>query len=268
MFRQCQNAGSHSIYSRWLNPVLGYTKMHKTWPPGNFFLRPHEPAPPLPWVTAWIPSTPLHRPSWHILLAFATCFRLGEAQSLTFFKAIADIKNQDHFHLFSTLVQPTDHWLPSLPFAQIQSNTSRHSSQALQSSTPEWYTTPIWYTFVYFIASPNHNRFSSNKISWLHVHTNKSSTKFQVNWTSSGYTVKCSKVDVLQTLLEMLSPPNDTPVFCKFLDNNTKESSEIWRDGSHWLTESYYVVFMGKTYCSELKIEFNDFTILLRGGWL
>jgi len=138
----------------------------------------------------------------------------------------------------------------------------------IQSPTPEWYTTPIWYTFVYFIASPNHHRFSSNKISWLHIHTNKSSTKFQVNWTSSGSTVKCSKVDVLQTLPEMLSPPNDTPVFCKFLHNNTKESSEIWRDGSHWLTESYYVVFMGKTYCSELKIEFNDFTISLRGGWL
>jgi len=46
MFRQCQNASSHSIYSRWLNPVLGYTKMHETWPPGNIFLRPHEPAPP------------------------------------------------------------------------------------------------------------------------------------------------------------------------------------------------------------------------------
>jgi len=66
----------------------------------------------------------------------------------------------------------------------------------------------------------------------------------------------------------MLSPPKDTPVFCKFLRDNTKESSEIWRDGSHWLTESYYVVFMGKTYCSELKIEFNDFTVSLRGGWL
>jgi len=136
----------------------------------------------------------------------------------------------------------------------------------VQSSTPEWYTTPIWYTFVYFITSPNHHRFSSNKISWLHIHTNKSFTKFQVNWTSSGSTVKCSKVDILWTLPKMLSPPNDTPVFCKFLHDNTKESSEIWRDGSHWLTESYYVVFMGKAYCSELKIEFNDFTISLRGG--
>jgi len=138
----------------------------------------------------------------------------------------------------------------------------------LQSSTPEWYTTPIWYTFVYSIASPNHHRFFSNKISWLHIHTNKSSTKFQVNWTSCGSTVKCSKVDILRTLPKMPSPPNDTPVFCKFLQDNTKESSEIWRDGSHWLTESYYVVFMGKTYCSELKIEFNDFTVSLRGGWL
>ena len=73
-------------------------------------------------------------------------------------------------------------------------------------------------------------------------------------------------MDVLWTLLKMLSPPNDTPVFCKFLCDNTKESSEIWRDGSHLLTESYYVVFMGKTYCSELKIEFNDFTVSLRGG--
>jgi len=136
----------------------------------------------------------------------------------------------------------------------------------LQSSTPEWYTTPIWYTFVYFIASPNHHCFSSNKLSWLHIHTNKPSTKFQVNWTSSGSTVKCSKVDVLWTLPKMLSPPNDTPVFCKFLHDNIKESSEIWRDGSHWLTESYYVVFMGKAYCSELKIEFNDFTVSLRGG--
>ena len=108
----------------------------------------------------------------------------------------------------------------------------------VQSSTPEWYTTPIWYTFVYFITSPNHHRFSSNKISWLHIHTNKSFTKFQVNWTSSGSTVKCSKVDILWTLPKMLSPPNDTPVFCKFLHDNTKESSEIWRDGSHWLTES------------------------------
>jgi len=212
---------------------------------------------------------------------------------------------------------------------------------------------PHWYTFVYFIASPNHRRFSSNKISWLHIHTNKSSTKFQFNWTSCGSTVKCSKVDVLWTLPKMLSPPNDTsaiwqfsfwfllvftsflvsrnlgkpeleyilqivngqvridfttlqagflenrhgfpcchisgfslvfsvenpwkpkclitdatPVFCKFLCDNTKESSEIWRDGSHWLTESYYVVFMGKAYCSELKIGINDFTISLRGGWL
>jgi len=55
---------------------------------------------------------------------------------------------------------------------------------------------------------------------------------------------------------------------CKFLHNNTTESSEIWRDGSHWLTEIYYAVFMGKTYCLELKFEFNDFTVSLRGGWL
>jgi len=33
--------------------------------------------------------------------------------------------------------------------------------------------------------------------------------------------------------------PNDTPIFCKFLHNNITESSEIWKDGSYWLTESY-----------------------------
>ena len=79
---------------------------------------------------------------------------------------------------------------------------------------------------------------------------------------------KMFKMDVLQTLPKMLSPPNDTLVFCKFLHNNTTESSEIWQDASHWLIESYYAVFMGKTYCLELKFEFNDFTISLRGGWL
>jgi len=124
------------------------------------------------------------------------------------------------------------------------------------------------YTFVYFIASPNHDHFFSNKVSWLHIHTNKSSTKFQVDWTSSSSTVKCSKVDVLGTLLKMFSPPNDTPIFCKFLHIGITESSEIWRDGSYWLIESYCAVFMGKTYCLELKIEFNDFTVSLRGGWL
>ena len=105
-------------------------------------------------------------------------------------------------------------------------------------------------------------------MSWLHIHTNKCSIKFQINWTSSGSTVKCSKMDVLQTLLKMLSPPNDTPIFCKFLCDNTTESSEIWRHGSYWLIESYCVVFMKKTYSLELKIEFNDFTVSLRGGWL
>jgi len=103
---------------------------------------------------------------------------------------------------------------------------------------------------------------------WLHIHTNKSSTKFQVDWTSSGSTVKCSKVGVLWTLPKTLSPPNDTPIFCKFLHNNTTESSEIWGHWSYWLIESYCVVFMRKTYSLELKIEFNDFTISLRGGWL
>jgi len=141
-------------------------------------------------------------------------------------------------------------------------------TQYVQLSTPEWYTTPFWYTFVYLIASPNHYHFFLNKMFWLHIHTNKSSTKFQVDWTSSGSTVKCSKVGVLWTLLKTLSPPNDTPIFCKFLHNNTTESSEIWRHWSYWLIESYCVVFMRKTYSLELKIEFNDFTISLRGGWL
>ena len=168
--------------------------------------------------------------------------------------------------LYSVLVGRYSRSLNSPPLLMIQSLFK--SIFTIQSSTPEWYTTPIWYTFVYFIASPNHHRFSSNKVSWLHIHTNKSSTKFQVNWKSCASTVKYSKVDVLRTLPKMLSPPNDTPVFCKFLRDNTKESSEIWRDGSHWLTESYYVVFMGKAYCSELKIGINDFTISLRGGWL
>jgi len=103
---------------------------------------------------------------------------------------------------------------------------------------------------------------------WLHIHTNKSSTKFQVDWTSSGSTVTCSKVGVLWTLPKTLSPPNDTPIFCKFLHNNTTESSEIWRHWSYWLIESYCVVFMRKTYSLDLKIEFNDFTVSLRGGWL
>ena len=155
------------------------------------------------------------------------------------------------------LVQMTQMW-PRWPVAAIFGQ--------LQSSTPEWYTTPIWYTFVYLIASPNHHRFFSNKMSWLHIHTNKSSTKFQVNWTGSGSTVKCSKLDVLRTLLKMLSLPNDTPIFCKFLPSGITESSEIWKDGSYWLIESYCAVFMGKKYCLELKIEFNDFTISLRGG--
>ena len=79
---------------------------------------------------------------------------------------------------------------------------------------------------------------------------------------------KCSKVNVLQTLLKMLSPPNDTHIFGKFLHNNKTESSEIQRDGSYWLTESYCTVFMRKTCCIGLKIEFNDFTVSLRGGWL
>ena len=56
---------------------------------------------------------------------------LEKLKSLTFLKAIADIKNQSSFHLFSTLGRPTDHRLLCLSFAQIQSNTSRHSSQAL-----------------------------------------------------------------------------------------------------------------------------------------
>ena len=67
---------------------------------------------------------------------------------------------------------------------------------------------------------------------------------------------------------EMFSPPNDTPIFCKFLHIGIMESSEIWRDGSYWLIESCCAVFMGKTYCLELKIEFNDFAVSLRGGWL
>jgi len=151
---------------------------------------------------------------------------------------------------------------------RLRSKKSKTLIRPIQSSTPEWYTTPVWYTFVYFIASPNHHRCFSNKMSWLHIHTNKSSTKFQINWTSSGSTVKCSKMDVLQALPKMLSPPNDTPIFCKFLCDNTTEFSEIWRHGSYWLIESYCVVFMRKTYSLELKIEFNDFTVSLRGGWL
>ena len=62
--------------------------------------------------------------------------------------------------------------------------------------------------------------------------------------------------------------PNDTPIFGKFLHNNTTESSEIWRDWSYWLTESYHTSFMWKTCCLELKIEFNNFTVSLRHGWL
>ena len=62
--------------------------------------------------------------------------------------------------------------------------------------------------------------------------------------------------------------PNDTPILGKFLHKNTTEYSEIWRDGSYWLTECYCTVFMGKTCYLELKIEFNDFTVSLRGGWL
>jgi len=62
--------------------------------------------------------------------------------------------------------------------------------------------------------------------------------------------------------------PLDTPIFCKFLHKNTTESSEIWRHWSYWLIESCCVVFMRKTYSLELKIEFNGFTVSLRGGWL
>jgi len=127
-------------------------------------------------------------------------------------------------------------------------------TQAKCNVTTVQSSTPVWYTFVYFIASPNHNQFFSNKMSWLHIHTNKSSTKFQVNWTSSGSTLKCSKMDVLWTLPKKLSPPNDTPIFCKFLCNNTTESSEIWRHGLYWLIESYCVVFMKKTCSLELKM--------------
>ena len=101
-----------------------------------------------------------------------------------------------------------------------------------------------------------------------YIHTNRASTKFQVDWTSSGSTVKCSKMDVLWTLLKLLSPPNDTPIFCEFLHNNTAKSSEIWRDGSYWLTEIYYAVFMEKAHSLNFKIEFNDFTVSLSGGWL
>ena len=75
-------------------------------------------------------------------------------------------------------------------------------------------------------------------------------------------------MDVPWTLLKMLSPPNDTPIFGKFLHNNTTESSEIWRDGSYWLTEIYCAVFMKKTHSLNFKFEFNDFTVSLRGGWL
>ena len=76
----------------------------------------------------------------------------------------------------------------------------------LQSSTPEWYTTPFWYTFVYLIASPNHHHFFSNNMFWLHIHTNKSSTKFQVDWTSSGSTVKCSNVCLVDFAENTLTP--------------------------------------------------------------
>jgi len=127
---------------------------------------------------------------------------------------------------------------------------------------------PLLIHFCIPYSFPNHHHFFSNKMFWLHIHTNKSSTKFQVDWTSFGSTVKCSKVGVLWTLPKTLSPPNDTPIFCKFLHNNTTESSEIWRHWLYWLIESYCVVFMRKTYSLELKIEFNDFTVSLRGGWL
>ena len=53
------------------------------------------------------------------------------------------------------------------------------------------------------------------------------STKFQVNWTSSDSTIKCSKVDVPWNLLKMLSLPNDTPIFGKF-HNTTFWSLEAW----------------------------------------
>ena len=68
------------------------------------------------------------------------------------------------------------------------------------------------------------------------------------------------------TLLKLLSPPNDTPIFCEFLHNNPAISSEIWWDGSYSLMEIYYAVFMEKTYPLKFKIEFNDFTVSLRGG--
>ena len=99
-----------------------------------------------------------------------------------------------------------------------------------------------------------------------HIIPTSLSENFKSQLNKFWFYSKMFKSGCSMNFVENALNPNDTPIFGKFLHKNTTEYSEIWRDGSYLLTECYCTVFMGKTCCLELKIEFNVFTVSLRGG--
>ena len=61
-------------------------------------------------------------------------------------------------------------------------------------------------------------------------------------------------------------PPNDTPMFWKFLNGNIAISSEMWKAQTSCIIKIYYAVFVTKGSVLEFKIDFSFFSVSLAGG--